>query len=259
MNNEFKLKDLKILQNLNGNTFKQLTPQYQAKIEDYQFLAYTIQYPTHEKVKFDIFDRVNRGGTQLNNQEMRNALYLGKTTELLNHLVKSQNFLLATGKTISPKRMKDKYIVLRFLGFYLLRSGQLEKIEYKSDIDEFLAEVMRFINKMTDKQIDDLEFIFELAMKNSFSILGKDGFRFCGEKKRRPVNMGLFECISYMLSVLLPKQLDFEPSVLKEKIDELKKEMDSSQMFLGVIDSNIGVEYRLNKADEIRMELLNAQ
>ena len=259
LNDVFKLKDLKILKTLNGKAFEQLTPQFQAKIEDYQFLAYTIQHPTHEKVKFDIFDRVNRGGTQLNNQEMRNALYLGKATELLKDLVKSKNFLLATGKTISPKRMKDKYIILRFLGFYLLRTGQLEDIEYKSDVDEFLADVMRFINKMTNKQINDLKLIFELAMKNSFSILGKDGFRFSGERKRRPVNMGLFECVSYMLSIPLPKQLDFDLSGLKEKIEALKKEMDSSQMFLGVIDSNIGVDYRFNKADEIRMELLDAQ
>jgi len=256
VNNVFKLKDLKILKTLNGNTFEQLTPQFQAKIEDYQFLAYTIQYPTHEKVKFDIFDRVNRGGTQLNNQEMRNALYLGKATELLNELVKSKSFLLATGNTISPKRMKDKYIILRFLGFYLLRTKQLESIEYKSDVDEFLADIMRFINKMSDEQIEHLKSIFELAMKNSVAILGKDAFRFKGKNKKRPINMGLFESIAYMLSTPIPEGL----SGLKEKIEQLKQEMDKSQMFLGIIDSNLGVDYRFNKADKIKMELLlNAQ
>lgn len=255
LNEEFKLRDLKILQALNGKTFEQLTPQFQAKIEDYQFLAYTIQHPTHEKVKFDIFDRVNRGGTQLNNQEMRNALYLGKSTELLNTLVKSDNFLSATGNTISPKRMKDKYIILRFLGFYLLRTGKLGNIEYKSDVDEFLAEVMHFINKMKNEQINDLKLTFELSMKNSFSVLGEDGFRFSSDGKRRPVNMGLFECVSYMLSVPLTEQIEFDKVKLREKIELLKKEMDASQMFLGVIDANVGVEYRFNKADEIRMEL----
>jgi hypothetical protein len=64
LNNKFKLNELNLLTDINDKLFKQLTPQFQAKIEDYQFLAYTIEYPTPEKVKFDIFDRVNRGATK---------------------------------------------------------------------------------------------------------------------------------------------------------------------------------------------------
>ena len=256
LNDKFKLKDLKILKGINGQNFSDLTPQFQAKIEDYQFLAYTIQHPTHEKVKFDIFDRVNRGGTRLNNQEMRNALYLGKVTELLNNLVKSEEFLLATESTISPKRMKDKYIVLRFLGFFLLRTDQLGEIEYKSDVDEFLAEVMRFINCFNDDDIQKLEDTFKLAMQNCYAVLGGDAFRFKNNGKKRPINMGLFECLSYMLSSQLPSQMD--KVELKQKIEDLKQVMDESQMFTGVIDATKGVAYRFDQADEIRKELLNA-
>lgn len=61
----------------------------------------------------DIFDRVNRGGTPLNNQEMRNALYQGKSTRLLNTLSETGEFKRATGNSVSPVHMKDKYIILR--------------------------------------------------------------------------------------------------------------------------------------------------
>ena len=262
LNNQFKLYNLKMLKSENGNKFDDLTPQLQAKIEDYQFLAYTIQYPTPERVKFDIFDRVNRGGTQLNNQEMRNALYLGESTELLNKLAQSEYFLLATGKKVVKKRMKDKYIILRFLAFFLLQAKQLGKIEYKSNIDEFLADVMKHINKFTGHEVNYLTIIFERSMENCFEILGEDAFRFASEdgKMRRPINMGLFETLGYLLSIDLPGKIN--KITLKEEIEDLKKEMDKSEKFTksgsGAIDTINVVTYRFDKAEKLKIRLKNA-
>ena len=254
INDRLKLVNLKILTGENGKKFSDLIPLLQAKIEDYQILAYTIQHPTPEKIKFDIFDRVNRGGTRLNNQEMRNALYLGKATRLLNKLSKSESFLVATDNGISAKRMKDKYIILRFLGFYLLKTSQLENLDYKSDIDEFLAEVMKQINKYDDSQILELENLFILAMNNCSQILGKNAYRFeSPEERRRPINMGLFESLGYAFALSLPENL--KSSKIKQKVDLLKAEME---MFTGIIDSSNAVKYRFDKADEIRRELKNA-
>ncbi|EHD1237406.1 DUF262 domain-containing protein, partial [Campylobacter jejuni] len=81
MNDKFDLKQVKIITDIIGKKFSDLNVIQQRKIEDYQIDTYTIQPPTPEQVKFNIFDRVNRGGTRLNNQEMRNALYQGNSTE----------------------------------------------------------------------------------------------------------------------------------------------------------------------------------
>ena len=83
LNDELPLKDLKILKQYNGNKFSELEPKMRGVFEDYQLSFYIIQPPTPERVKYDIFDRVNRGGTQLNSQEMRNALYIGTATKLI--------------------------------------------------------------------------------------------------------------------------------------------------------------------------------
>ncbi|ECP4045009.1 DUF262 domain-containing protein, partial [Campylobacter jejuni] len=88
MNDKFDLKQVKIITDIIGKKFSDLNVIQQRKIEDYQIDTYTIQPPTPEQVKFNIFDRVNRGGTRLNNQEMRNALYQGNSTELINELSK---------------------------------------------------------------------------------------------------------------------------------------------------------------------------
>ena len=96
MNGDFALDKLKILDEFNKKKFKDLDPIYQSKIEDYQIMAHVIQPATPDRVKFDIFDRVNRAGTQLNKQEIRNALYQGKSTLLLNRLCNSNEFNEAT-------------------------------------------------------------------------------------------------------------------------------------------------------------------
>ncbi len=114
LNNKFYLKDLKILGDLNGKRFNDLEPILQTKIEDYQLEGYVIQPPTPEKVKFDIFDRINRGGTKLNKQEIRNDLYQGNDTEILKELSSLKKLKKATGYSVKETRMKDRYIILRF-------------------------------------------------------------------------------------------------------------------------------------------------
>ncbi|MCK5720033.1 MAG: DUF262 domain-containing protein [Thiomargarita sp.] len=253
INDEFKLKNLNILEEQNNKFFKDLEPFFQGLIEDYQLSIYVIQPPTPEKIKFDIFDRVNRGGTNLNHQEMRNALYQGKATDLLNKLIVLKCFEDATGKGISGKRMKDKYLALRFLSFYMLYESWLGNIEYKSDIDDFLAKTMEFINKLDYEKITKLEKIFITAMQNSYKILGKNGFRFAEKNKSiRPINMALFEVIAYLFS----KIESFDKNIAKKAVESLKQEFDTGKTFLINMDGSVNVAYRFNKVIELRENIL---
>ncbi|BBA51852.1 hypothetical protein FV113G1_22020 [Fusobacterium varium] len=208
LNNDFKLKDLKILKDLNGCYFRELEPMYQSKIEDFQLFFQVIKPPTPDKILFDIFDRVNRGGTTLNNQEMRNALYQGKSTKLLKELSENNYLKEMLGDNIQS-RMKDRYLILRFLGFYIyfedkdfLVEGQ--KYEYNGDIDEFLGHIMKYLNKLDDERIEKLKIDFEQAIKTIYSLQNKDAFRLPTQSnKRNPVNMALFETIIYFTHLYL--------------------------------------------------------
>lgn len=259
MNNKFPLSDMKILKKENGSTFKKLDPLLQSKIEDYQIQAYLIKPPTPERIKFDIFDRVNRSGTQLNHQEMRNALYQGKCTALLKELAKSKEFTEATGKAVPDKRMKGRYIILRFISFYMLFKGWLkqENIEYKSDIDDFLAKTMGFINRLEESKILELKSTFLRSMASSKRILGTDGFRFSINESggnRRPVNMALFEALAYIFADPIVEVID--ENMVKEYVDKLKYNYDESGFSLQV-DSSTKVNDRFQKAERL-LEVLNA-
>lgn len=253
LNDEFSLENLKMLPAFNGKKFSELEPIYKSKVERYQIPVYVIEPPTPERVKYDIFDRVNRGGTQLNNQEMRNALYVGQATKLLAELSKSKPFKGATGNGIKSTRMRDQYVILRFLAFYLLRTHRLD-FRYKSNIDDLLAETMKRINGVQKDEAEALKDVFQMAMQRSYKVLGAGGFRFAPTNvNRRPVNMALFEVIAYFFAVTDTEPCD--PEKLKARLDELKNTFDQSGYFSSRVDSSSSVEYRFGEVEKLSREL----
>lgn len=209
LDDKYSLTDLKILRNITGKKFSKLDPIYQSKLEDYQLITQIIKPPTPDSVIFHIFDRVNRGGTPLNNQEMRNALYQGNATKLLEKISTSKEFKNATDNGLKSKRMKDKYIILRAIAFYLWTVNQLcdknnKLIEYKGDVDEFLGKTMEYLNFINEEELLEIEEKFALAMKNAKRILDESAFRLSPGKNGRksPINMNVFEIIVYIMITL---------------------------------------------------------
>ncbi|MBC8601905.1 DUF262 domain-containing protein [Parabacteroides acidifaciens] len=251
----FKLNNLKILRQLNGAFFSDLDPKLQGVFEDYQLFFYIIQPPTPERVKYDIFDRVNRGGTSLNKQEMRNALYRGRCTNMIYNLSRSYEFLVATGGSINTARMKDQYIILRAIAFLMLHRGEFKNIpalQYRGDIDDFLARFMMYINDDAPEElIVKYENLFLQCMSVSYALLGENGFRFSGNGVRRPINMPLFEALTYLFS-FIPKDIDYTwASKLLLDIEDVKDEFDNSRYFSGNIDSTTSVFFRFERMDNI--------
>ncbi|WP_179853523.1 DUF262 domain-containing protein [Helicobacter pullorum] len=243
MNDQFDLKQLNIIKSIRGKKFSSLELIQQRKIEDYQIDAYIIQPPTPEQVKFNIFDRINRGGTSLNNQEMRNALYQGRSTELINKLSQEQAFKKATANSIPSKRMKDRYIILRFIGFYMYFSKINCDFKYEGNIDEFLSKVMVFLNGTNDTYLcSELELLFKKVMNFAHTQYGEDIFRFNNPNgsNKRPINMALFESLSYFFALCI----DHNKTPTKEDVDRLKGIFDKSGKFIRGIDSVASVEYR---------------
>ncbi len=257
INNEFALERLSILKDRNGLRFSELTPLEQNKIEDCSLTLHVIKAPTSDRVTFDLFDRVNRGGTRLNNQEMRNALYQGNATELINSLALNKAFIEATEHSIPSKHMKDRYLVLRFIAFSLWQQqitvdlDTAEPLDYKSNLEDFLGKTMRYLNRLpkNDRLFGILESQFDKAMKLAQCTIPSGGFRLPSlRNKKRPINMAFFESFSYLLS-----QIDIEtPDYMirdvynrlladKDYLDSLTRSVDSGKQ----IDTRYKIVNRL--------------
>ncbi len=258
LDNEYKLTDLKILRHISGKKFDELEPILQSRLEDFQLMTQVIKPPTEDVVKFQIFDRVNRGGTPLNNQEMRNALYQGNASKLLKNLAGSEEFLRATAKGINPKRMKDKYVILRAIAFYLYRKGILtdeeKTVEYKGGLDDLLGKTMEFLNNQDKDFLTNIEKLYLSSFSLANKILGENAFRITKKGKRKsPINMNVFEVWIYLMILIKDEKVSFNH--LNNKYNELITDPEFLDSIGNHRDSSRKVDIRYKKVEEIYEEV----
>lgn len=205
MSDEYPLKDLKIMKHLNGKKFSDLVGDYgvfQSQLEDYQIYAHVILPPTPDKILFNIFDRVNRGGTKLNKQEIRNALYNGPVLKMIDEITMTPAFISATNiKPANDTRMKGSYLVTRFFAFLLLREEKLSHesniYSYRGDMDDLLAKTLQQLNQ-SEKCYSKLREITLACLEQAKRIFASGAFRKEG-KPSNPLNMNIFETAMYLM------------------------------------------------------------
>ncbi|RKZ54054.1 MAG: DUF262 domain-containing protein [Candidatus Parabeggiatoa sp. nov. 3] len=220
VNDEFKLTGLEALAKLNGYYFSELIKQagdYQTRIEDKKLLLYLIRPSVPLKVVYDIFNRINTSGTMLNRQEVRNCIFIGKATQLLKELSEEDYFKKAIDNGISPKRMKDREAVLRYLAFQIFDY----ETDYHGDMSDFVEETMRTINLMADEKIATLKSDFERVMTLTFDFFGKRNFRLPTDQTRGRINLAVFESVSYFFSIKHDAFLKTHKKTIQRHFDQL--------------------------------------
>lgn len=258
MNGKYALMKLKVLSGENKKKFNDLSPLLQSRIEDYQIQAHVIMPPTPDRLKFDIFDRVNRGGMQLNKQEIRNALYQGEATKLLRELSESSAFIEATDKAfLKEKRMKDKYLLSRFIAVYLLRKKELKDengniYSYSDDIDDLLGKTMDYLNTVDSERIQEIKELVLSTLEKSLFYCGKDAFRLMRYERKTPINMNVFETIMYCLSFVEKKDVTLRETVF-QSIQELITSSEYHENIGNHRDNGMKLVWRLDRAEEIGM------
>ena len=196
LKNEFQLEGLKAYPKLNGLDFKglkELDSNFQSKIEDKKLLVYLIQPTVPLAMVYDIFNRINTGGTQLERQEIRNCIYLGEATSYLKRLASKENFKKAIDNGISDNRAKDQEAILRFLSFRIFDY----KLDYKNSMNDFVENTMKHLNgNSTDDDLIRLEWDFNKAMDLTFDFFGKKNFRIPTIETRGKINIAIFETVA---------------------------------------------------------------
>lgn len=194
---KFKLKNLEFLKNLNGYGWEDLERNYQRNINQSQITINLIQKGTPEKVKHNIFRRINQGSIELSAQELRTALLWGYRINFLKELVspttiEGKLFLKVTDNRIKRDRQEDLDFASRFVAFFLI-----DYKLYEPDMDNFLTQGTLQISENEVEQ-DRIRYAFKSSMKLAYDIFDIDAFRKRKniEDSRRPLNKPLFEAIS---------------------------------------------------------------
>ncbi|MEU2620839.1 DUF262 domain-containing protein [Streptomyces sp. NPDC007157] len=252
------LRNLEYL-DYDGKSFEDLPGRMQTRILETELSLLVIRKGTPEEARFNIFTRINTGGLPLSQQELRHALIPGPARDLLARLAESPFFLEATGGSVSPSRMADRELCLRFLAFWMTPAERY----VTQDFDGFLRDAMRRINALTSKELFDLQSCFHRAMFSSKVIFGDQAFRkqFNKSVRRYPINKALFEVQAVTLARCAPEELavlSTRAATVQEKFEKLMDHL----AFYDAISSGTGdtdkVNYRFQSMKDLFREVLES-
>ena len=245
-----RFRGFQYLKDFEGFTFDELPRQYIRRVKEAPIIAYTVEKGTPDEVVFNIFQRINTGVLPLNDQEIRQALYHGKVTELAQELAESQEFLEATQYAIKTERMIDREYITRFIAFTELDY----KKEYKGNIDSFLIKAMKKVNNYNEADLEKIRNNFKRIMIYCKKIFGRYAFRkYSQEYRRGPINKAIFE----MWSVIFNKLEENEMELLlanKEKFLEDFQKLQSDKDFAVVLKA--GDQYSMAKRMSMAADLV---
>lgn len=195
LSNDYALLSLEYWPELNGKRFNSLPPVLQKGLLRRSLSAVVLLAETRDTERDDLdvrrvlFDRLNTGGTKLNPQELRNALFPGPLNRLLTRLARNEAFTATWG--IPPfkpdeernppdellnntlyKSLADAELVLRFFALQDTvqnkTTGSLRKI-----LDRFMEK-----NALVDQEkMDELEGQFVSCIDRLFNVFEGAPFR----------------------------------------------------------------------------------
>lgn len=208
---------MQYLKDFNGKTFDSLPRQYQRRIRETTLMVYVVEKSTPDEVVYNIFQRINTGGLILTPQEIRQALFHGKASNLAGELAESDIFRKATDYSIPSLRMEDRELVLRFIAYTEMDVEQ----KYTGNLDNFLIRTMRHVNTYEAEELDIVRQRFYRVMNACYDIFGKNSFRKIvrDQKRRTPVNKAVFEMWAVCMGELPQEELD----ILIRKKDAVKE------------------------------------
>ncbi|WHO73921.1 DUF262 domain-containing protein [Rhizobium sp. BT03] len=206
---------LEYLKDLEGQTYDTLDAPVRRRFASTQIVAHVIEPQTPDEVKYDIFNRVNTGGSPLTAQEIRHCMSKTESRDFLKSLVERGSFDRATSFAFWTKdpngtpvrdnqRMADREMALRFCAF---RTVPIAEYEKAASLDGFLLDFTRQIDTTRSDLLSPLNLIwleaaFERSMQNCAAILEEAAFRRWppNAARRGPINRAIFEAQALALA-----------------------------------------------------------
>ncbi|MEN3536059.1 DUF262 domain-containing protein [Microbispora sp. ZYX-F-249] len=250
--NQFALSDLEYLRNEQGKTFADLPVAWRRRFYQTQLVVHVIDAETPSQIKYDIFKRINTGGTPLNTQEIRHCMSKRRSREFLKDCAHHPAFAQAVGSSfVDHLRMADRELVLRFCAFRLLGVDR-----YEGAMDPFLDEALTVLDdpgKVGDARLAELRAEFVEAMTMARKVFGDNAFRKWpwNATSRYPVNRALFESWATALAAH-PEAIDGREETIVRRARDL---MTNDGFYLEAITTSTGdvrkVRYRFGTASEV--------
>ncbi|BAY16490.1 hypothetical protein NIES21_23190 [Anabaenopsis circularis NIES-21] len=180
------LEKTKYLPNLEGKKWEDtddpgnsLTQAQRLLIKRAKIDATILLKESDEIAKYELFQRLNTGGSIATPQEVRNCILVMFNREMFHWMKKlSQNEMFRECIALSDRPVEEQYdmeLLLRFLVFRTLEEREMRKIG--NDLSGFLTEKMVEMAKNKEFNYEEEEDSFSKTFEILYEQMGSDSFR----------------------------------------------------------------------------------
>ncbi|NCP20148.1 MAG: DUF262 domain-containing protein [Erythrobacter sp.] len=250
INNEFVIKGLEVLEELNGKRFFELPARHQRQIETHTLRCVLVTNESHPEIKFEVFERLNTNTAPLNAQELRNCVYRGRLNEILKDCVENASWRKIVGTKTPNKRMREEEVALRYYAFQREGLGS-----YRTPLKRWLNDAARKGRELTDEDVDTLRKSWDDSLSKSLRWFPH------GEVFRRPgsraINKALFDLMmNYARSVPTLAQADEIRADFRVRFNELLADAEFDDLISRAVDHTTRTKRRFALWEEKFSDLI---
>lgn len=234
----FRLVGINEKSRLYRKSFEELDSSDQRKLKNSILRSILVKqlHPEDATSIYHIFERLNTGGTTLQDQEVRNCVYAGKLNELLIELNDHPTWRSILGKPKTDIHQKDVQLILRFMA--LLHSSK----SYKKPMKEFLSAFMNDHKNPLTEFLEAQRNIFKKTCDKIYECLGPRPFN-----PRGALNPSAFDSVFTAFA----KHLDNIPNDVQERFKVLRTDPVYLEA-IGAATTDVDVVHRrLEKAESV--------
>ncbi|MFD4672206.1 DUF262 domain-containing protein [Lentzea sp. NPDC058450] len=164
-----RLEGLEKLTQLNGMTYAELPKNLQIYFARQPLQVVSLTDKSDLQIRFDLFERLNKGAVALSPQEVRACVYRGKFNDFVEELSENSDF--ATLLKLQEKNKHDGTRAEQVLKFFA----------YKNFREDFDGRVEKFLNRFIHQASPDFEYkkeksLFEETARTLLRITGGKPF-----------------------------------------------------------------------------------
>ncbi|GAB2196297.1 GmrSD restriction endonuclease domain-containing protein [Sessilibacter sp. MAH4] len=223
-----KLTYCKYIPSLENKVWGELPTSTQREFKKSKIRVNIILTENSDEAQYELFQRLNTGGTELSEQEVRNCLMLmiqPKFYEKINTLKNYKNYLECIN-SIKEHQLKKEFHMELILRMIIGFEGKTDFRKYepinKSSISDFIDQ--ETIRLMDSFDIDSFESIFNRTFDKLKSVLGESAFKKFDTKRSSfsgPFNVSVFEMITSGFAKNIDSVENIGNSEVREKIEKI--------------------------------------
>jgi len=242
--NKWTLQEGGLVKSLQGFNIDNLPTNLKINLKRAVCRVEILRGESSTSMKYELFKRLNSGGSKLTPQEIRNAIYRGVNPRLNELLLKvSQSTVFKSLTQLSSGKLNELYdqeLVLRFFAFYKNAQNVNENME-------------KFLNDFMEETVQDASFKYDVyeslimrVLELIYQIEDKKIFR----NERNLFVPAYFEGILIGVAQNIETYAE-DLELLKSKITQLKSDNDFKRYSGTASNSRSRIRNRLKRVDEI--------